>query len=302
TQELTMAASATTYPVVIGYDGSAPSEAALQWAARAAEHRELGLVVMHAAEQITYTQDAGSGLRKAEDIVAEAAEVAAHGRDTVLETFPDLEVETVGSLFSAKVALGEMSTRASMVVVGSHGRGRVGTFFLGSTAYAIAAYSRCPVIIVHSGSSDLPGPERPVVVGVNGTGGADRAVDRAVQVAREWHAPLVLATTWAPAPPDPWDKGPVGYHSAAEASADYKATAERVNAEALERIGAANEDLRVAGTVIEDRAVEGLVQAGDEGGLLVLGTRGHGSQAGALLGSVSLGILHRATSPIMIVN
>ncbi|MGB3184312.1 MAG: universal stress protein [Ornithinimicrobium sp.] len=54
--------------------------------------------------------------------------------------------------------------------------------------------------------------------------------------------------------------------------------------------------------MIEDRAVEGLVQAGDEGGLLVLGTRGHGSQAGALLGSVSLGILHRATSPIMIVN
>ncbi len=297
-----MATSATSYPVVIGYDGSGPSETALQWAAHAADHRELGLVVLHAAEKISYTQDAGSGLWKAEDIVAGAKEIAAHGRDAALETFPDLEVDTAGSLFSAKLALGELSTHASMIVVGSHGRGRVGTLMLGSTAYAIASYARCPVIILREGISDLPGPERPVVVGVNGTSGAGRAVDRAVELAREWDAPLVLATTWAPAPPDPWDKGPLGYHSAAEASADYKATAEKVNAEAVERIGVANEDVSVEGVVIEDRPVRGLVEAGKEGGLLVLGTRGHGSATGALLGSVSLGVLHEATAPIMIVN
>ena len=297
-----MASPSHARPIAVGYDGSGPSEAALQWAARAADHQNMGLVVLHAAERITYTQDAGSGLRKAEDYLIEAKEIAQHGKDAALETSPDLQVETTGSLFSAKVALGEASTHASMVVLGSHGRGRVGTLLLGSTAYAIAGYSRCPVVIIRDGSSELPGPERPVVVGVNGTSGSERAVTRAVEVAREWGAPLVLVTTWAPAPPDPWGKGPVGYHSVDEATADYKATAQKVNAEALERIGAAHEDIRVGGTVIEAHPVEGLVRAGSEGGLLVLGTRGHGALVGALLGSTSLGVLHQATSPIMIVD
>lgn len=288
--------------VVVGYDGSGPSEAALRWAARAADHRGLALVVLHAAERITYTQDAGSGLWKAEDVLAEAKEVAAWGRDAVLESFPDLQVETAGSLFSAKVALGEVSTHASMIVLGSHGRGRVGTLLLGSTAYAIAGYSRCPVVIVRDGTSELPGPDRSVVVGVNGTGGSDRAVQAAVHVASEWGAPLVLATTWAPAPADPWDKGPIGYHSAAEATADYKATAERVNAEALERVRATGGNLQVDGTVIEARPVDGLVEAAGRSGLLVLGTRGHGSLTGAILGATSLEVLHQASSPIMIVD
>lgn len=297
-----MASPSPTRPVVVGFDGSAPSEAALQWAARAADHRGLELTVLHAAERITYTQDAGSGTWKAEDVLTEARDVAGLGRDKAIEAFPDLHVEIAGSLFSAKVALGEASTHASMMVLGSHGRGRIGTLLLGSTAYAIAGYSRCPVVVIRDGDSELPGPDRPVVVGINDTGGADRAMDTALDVAREWGAPLILATTWAPAPPDPWNRGPAGYDSAEEASADYKANAERANAQVLERIRSANEDLQVDGTVIEARPVDGLVEAATQGGLLVLGTRGHGTLAGALLGSTSLGVLHQVTSPVMVVD
>lgn len=297
-----MTSQSATHPVVVGYDGSPPSEAALQWAARAAEHKNRTLVVLHAAERITYTQDAGSGVWKAEDVLAEAKEVAGHGRDTVLESFPELDVETAGSLFSAKVALGEMSTHASMLVLGSHGRGRVGTLVLGSTAYATAGYSRCPVVVVSDGATQLPTAERPVVVGINGTGGSDRAVDAALEAAREWGVPLRLATTWAPAPPNQWNRGPAGYNSAEEASADYQAAAEKAHAEAPERISSANEDVEVQGTVIEAHPVDGLVEAAKHGGLLVLGTRGHGTLAGALLGSTTLGVLHQATSPIMIVD
>lgn len=297
-----MTSPSTTDRVVVGYDGSQPSETALQWAARAADHQGQKLIVMHAAEWITYTQDAGSGLEKSADILAEAGEIAERGRDTVLKDFPNLDVETASSLFSAKVALGELSTNASLIVLGSHGRGRIGTLLMGSTSYAIAGYARCPVVIVREGASDLPGPTRPVVVGADGTNGADRAIERAVAVAREWDAPLVLATTWAPAPPDPWDKGPLGYDSAAEATAAYKIKADADNAAALERVSATNPDLQVSGAVIEDQAVAGLVKAGDEGGLLVLGTRGHGALVGSLLGSTSLGALHSSTSPVMIVD
>lgn len=290
-----------TRSVVVGYDGSPASEAALSWASKAADHQGRGLTVLHAGERITYTQDAGSGLWNKKDAIAEAKEIAQHGADTVAETFPDLAVETVGSLYTAKVALGEVSTHAAMMVLGSHGRGRVGTAFLGSTAYAIAGYVRCPVVIVRDGTAELPGPDRPVIVGINGTGGSGRAVQTAIEVAREWDAPLELVTTWAPAPPDPWNRGPVGYKSSEAATADYLDHAEQANADALEEVRSANSDLAVTGRLIQAHPVDGLVQAAG-GGLLVLGTRGHGSLAGAILGSTTLGVLHETTSPVMVVD
>ncbi|HKJ11394.1 MAG TPA: universal stress protein [Ornithinimicrobium sp.] len=297
-----MAAHSPNRPIVVGYDGSPPSEAALQWAARAADHQKRPLTILHAAERITYTQDAGSGLWKSEDVLAEAKEVAQFGADKVADAFPDLEVETTSSLFSAKVALGEVSTHASMVVLGSHGRGRIGTLLLGSTAYTIAGYSRCPVVIVRDGESELPGPDLPVVVGTNATGGSQRAVETAIDVARDWGSPLVLATTWAPAPADPWDRGPAGYSSAAEASADYEAKAHEANAQMLADVGEHQPDLKVGGKVLEGHPVDALSRAGEEGGLLVLGTRGHGTMAGSILGATSLGVLHQASAPIMIVD
>ncbi len=289
-------------PVVVGYDGSKPSEAALAWAARAADHTDRRLMVLHAAERITYTQDAGFGLTASKDMLAAAEAIAQHGADAVAADFPDLPVETKGSLFTAKVALGEVSTQASMMVLGSHGRGRVGTMLLGSTAYAIAGYARCPVVIVRDGDSEQPGPDRPVVVGINGSGGSERALSIGVEMAQEWGAPLSLATTWAPATPDPWDRGPVGYGSTEEASAEYKSRAEEANFNALRQVQEAHPDLQVSGSVLRAHAIDALVDAAGQGGLLVLGTRGHGSLAGAILGSTSLGVLHQATSPIMIVD
>ncbi|MGB3828967.1 MAG: universal stress protein [Ornithinimicrobium sp.] len=294
-----MASVSASRPIVVGYDASPPSEAALQWAARAADQQKRTLVILHAAERISYTQDAGSGLWKAEDVIADAKETAGEGRNKVLEEFPDLEVDVAGSLFSAKVALGERSTTASMMVLGSHGRGRVGTLLLGSTAYSIAGYSRCPVVIIRDGGTTLPGADNPVVVGINGTGGSERAVDTAAEVAREWGAPLLLATVWSR---PSGNRKPAGYSSIEEAAADHRSAAEVANAEMLGRVATAHADLTVDGTVIEGHPVDALVEAGSKGGLLVVGTHGQGSLAGAVLGSTTLGVLSHSTAPIMVAD
>ncbi len=296
-----MTASQKARPVVVGYDGSGPSEAALQWAARAAEHQDRGLTILHAAERITYTQDAGSGTWDKKDVVRQAEEVAQRGADSVAKTNPDLSVQVAGSLFSAKVALGELSTQASMIVLGSQGKGRIGTALLGSTAYAIAGYSRCPVVIVRDSEAELPGPDRPVFVGINGTGGSGRAVATAVEVAQEWDAPLVLITTWSPAEPDAWNRGPIGYTSADAATKDFKAKAEKLSSEAIAKVKAEHGDIAVEARIVQAHPIDGLVNAAS-GGLLVLGTRGTGSLAGAILGSTTLGVLHQTTSPVMVVD
>ena len=296
-----MASVSDSRPIVVGYDGSDPSEAALQWAARAADHQGRKLVILHAAERITYTQDAGSGLWKNEDVIADAKEVAGEGRNKVLEAFPDVEVDVAGSLFSAKVALGERSTTASMLVLGGHGRGRIGTFLLGSTAYSVAGYSRCPVVVVRAGAGadTLPGPGKPVVVGMNGTGGSERAVDTGAEVAREWGAPLLVATVWAP--PSGKHK-PAGYDSVDAATAAYRDAAEKANADILERATAAHSDIDVEGTVVEGRPIDGLIEAGEKGCLLVVGTHGQGSMGGSSLGHTTLGVLSHSSAPVMVVD
>lgn len=81
-----------------------------------------------------------------------------------------------------------------MMVLGSHGRGRVGTQLLGATSYAIAGYARCPVVIVRDGTSELPSPDRPVVVGVNAAATNDAPViDDAVDRKDVWCAIVVRA-------------------------------------------------------------------------------------------------------------
>ncbi len=296
-----MASVSATRPIVVGYDGSDPSEAALQWAARAADQQGRKLVILHAAERITYTQDAGSGLWKNEDVIADAKEIAGEGRNTVLQDFPDLEVDVAGSLFSAKVALGERSTTASMMVLGSHGRGRIGAMLLGSTAYSVAGYSRCPVVVVRAGSGTdtLPGPDKPVVVGMNGTGGSERAVDIGADVAREWGAPLLVATVWAP---PSGNRKPAGYDSVEAAKSALQDAAEKANADMLQRATTAHSDIQIDGTVIEGHRVDGLIEAGERGGLLVVGTHGQGSLAGSSLGATTLGVLSQSSAPVMVVD
>lgn len=289
-------------PIVVGYDASKPSEAALQWAARAADHSGRGLEVFHSAEILSMRPDGPNDTWQASTIKAEAERVAVRGAEVMGEEFPQLKIKTVGGLFNVKTALAERSVHASMLVLGNHGRGRISTALLGSTAYTMAGYAKCPVVVVRDGSSPPPGPKHPVVVAANDSPGSDRAVESAAHLAREWGAPLVIVTSWKPAPPDPWDKGPLGYNSVKEASAAYLALAERTNEKTVGWATSANPDLQIEARVVKGHPVDALAEAARGAGVLVSGTRGHGRLVGTLLGSTSMGLLRQATVPVMVVD
>lgn len=141
-------ATLTTRPVVVGYDGSPPSEAALDWAATAAAESAAGLVVLYAAAKITYAQDVGFGSWRPEEVHEAARAVACRGAERANQAHPELVTDVKTSLAGPTVALDEASTSAQLVVVGSHGRGRVGSLLLGSTAYATSGHARCPVVVL----------------------------------------------------------------------------------------------------------------------------------------------------------
>lgn len=62
--------------------------------------------------------------------------------------YPDVPVEVVLTHDGAAAALVDASTRAQLVVVGSHGRGTIRGTLLGSASLQLLHHADCPVMIV----------------------------------------------------------------------------------------------------------------------------------------------------------
>jgi nucleotide-binding universal stress UspA family protein len=136
-----------------------------------------------------------------------------------------------------------------------------------------------------------------VVVGVDGSAGAEQALHWALAEGRLRKSPVRAVHAWMPgsigAGSVYWDSSPLG---------DIPRTAEellgRVLADAKDDTG----DVEIERLVIEGHAAEVLVGAAGPDDLLVVGSRGHGGFAGLLLGSVSQQCVHHAACPVVVVH
>jgi nucleotide-binding universal stress UspA family protein len=139
-----------------------------------------------------------------------------------------------------------------------------------------------------------------IVVGVDGSDGARRALEWAVAEARLRGARLVAVHTWE-MPPLGISAGP--FDPPTPLDPDLLQRVEAAAGELLEReLNAVD----VSGLEVEKRVeprnpADALLDAGREADLLVVGTRGHGGFTGLLLGSVSQQVSHHAPCPVVIV-
>jgi nucleotide-binding universal stress UspA family protein len=83
---------------------------------------------------------------------------------------------------------------------------------------------------------------------------------------------------------------------------DFKEITEKALADAISSTVDPGSDVRVRGHVIEGNAAKVLLDASDGADLLVLGSRGHGGFAEALLGSVSQHCVHHAHCPVLVIR
>ncbi|MFE5330356.1 universal stress protein [Embleya sp. NPDC056575] len=143
-------------------------------------------------------------------------------------------------------------------------------------------------------STPRPAPLRGhVVVGFDGSPGAERAVDLAADEAarRDTTLEVLHALEWVEV-----------------AGGDDRFGQQlRENARAIvdrgaDRARARHADLRVLATVELANAIDALEAASDRAALLVVGSRGMGGFAGLLMGSVSLPVSAAARCPILVVH
>ena len=140
---------------------------------------------------------------------------------------------------------------------------------------------------------------RGIVVGVDGSEGAKRALAWAADEARLRGAPLkvVLAWHW----PAAALAGAAWSGVDSQLTDEFRKSARKRLDDLCAELAPRLEGVAVERTVVEGPAAACLIAAAAEADLLVVGTRGHGGFTDLLLGSVSQQCAHHSPCPIVIV-
>lgn len=135
-----------------------------------------------------------------------------------------------------------------------------------------------------------------IVVGVDGSNSSKAALAWAVRQAALTGAEVEAVTAWQV-------PGPFGYGYAVDVAT---AELEKEAANGLDQVIAETADrasgVQIRPVVVQDNPARALLEAAKGAELLVVGSRGHGGFAEALLGSVGQHCVHHATCPVVVIR
>ncbi|GAA4288908.1 universal stress protein [Georgenia daeguensis] len=271
--------------VVAGVDGSEKDLRVLDWAAEEAGRRGAGLHVLSAVPLFTGTTY--YDVMPTQELQDSARRIARAGAEHVRAAHPGLEVTSQVLRMDPASALVHASERASVVVVGARGLGRIAGRILGSVSQKVAAHAHSPVVMVR----DLaPAPDGPVVVGVDPDHVSPEVMRFAFAQAQQRGAGVRIVHGGARPQFRPELQDP-RIDVLLDSVAENRATeVQRTAEEWSERYPGVPVDVRV----VPRHPVEALAEAAATASLLVVGSRTRGGLANVRLGSVSRGVLHEA--------
>lgn len=140
--------------IVVGVDGSAPSQRAVTWAADQAARRGANLEIVSVWEPPDFGPEAYEYAPPGPDVdeaaVDEARRRAAGAAELARQVLPAEQVRTTVLCGGAAEVLVEKSKDADLLVVGSRGRGGFRGLLLGSVSQQCAGHASCPVVVVRS--------------------------------------------------------------------------------------------------------------------------------------------------------
>jgi nucleotide-binding universal stress UspA family protein len=274
-----------TEPIVVGVDGSQPAERALVWAADEAALHHAQLLIVHCGEVLTRQARAHGDVRD-----------YSHGvlREAVATAIDASDVSDISTLLrddQPASVLVDLSENARMLVVGTHGVGRIAGVLLGSVAHRVAAHARCPVVVVpEEWLAPAHGDARPVAVGVSGTPSGRDALEFAFTEAERADVRLVAARSCA---------------EINRAGSEDSATRRQHQAlltDLVEAAWASHPGVEVVTELSSSSVYEALHDVATRASLLVLGCRHSPDNHLARLGPVSSRLLHSSPCPVAVVG
>jgi nucleotide-binding universal stress UspA family protein len=209
---------------------------------------------------------------------------------------PNLDVQHKVLVASPSAALIEASADASLLVVGSRGLGGFRGLILGSVGVQVATHAHCPTVVLRG----EPSPAADcVVVGIDNSPLSAPALEFAFDFASRHGLRLLAVHAWDVAPRDV-----LGTTATVPVSnlQELGETEERMASESLAGFRSIYPDVEVEEHLIKGNSAKAIVEASKTAALIVVGSRGRGELAGAVLGSVSQSVLHKAKIPVAVVH
>lgn len=203
-----------------------------------------------------------------------------------------MTVETEVVRNNVVATLSDASRHAQMVVVGCRGLGAVRRLLLGSANAGLLRHAHCPVTVVHhhDGELSVPSPAAPVLVGIDGSPSAEKAIAFAFDEASRRRTDLVALHAWSD----------VGVFPAVMDWRTVESEAHEVLAERLAGWQERYPDVRVERRIVCDKPASWLIEGSEHVQLVVVGSHGRGGIPEMRLGSVATAVAELSNAPVVV--
>lgn len=281
--------------IVVGMDGSDGSLKAANWAVGEAKLRGRGITLTHAVIPMAASSAFGVAVPPRLDLIEDMHNSALEDLTRLAADLDCTDVDVVVEIGTPAALLLAASDTAELLVLGSRGRGGFTSLLLGSVGSQVASHANCPVIVVRdnprAGATEI-------LVGIDGSRNSIAALDFAFNEASRHGFSLVAIHAWDVPSFDLIITGDGSIPLPMENVADDEV---RLSAEILAGYTEQYPDVKVVEHLVRAPAVRALLDSASNAAMIVLGTRGRNAALGALLGSTSNGVLHKAKIPVAIV-
>jgi nucleotide-binding universal stress UspA family protein len=140
--------SSPFHKILVGYDGSKPSQKALEIAfgmAQAEDAKLLVVAVARPSEPPTRVETAGILENAQEHFEQDFKRITERARELSI----DLETSVIVGHPTEQLVHRAESEKADLIIVGRRGVSRFERMLVGSTSEKVLRYAHCPVMVVH---------------------------------------------------------------------------------------------------------------------------------------------------------
>ncbi len=281
--------------IAVGVDGSASSEHALAFAIEQAVAEQRPLTLVHALARGGAESDRADPGAPVDSGTAPppAQRMLVACREVVERRASGLEVHELVQVADPRNLLLSAARAASLVIVGSRGRGPAHSLLLGSVGLAVTRHAACPVVIVRPGNPGLV--RQGVLVGADGTERSREVVEFAFRQASLRDLPLTVVHAY-------WDVPSTIAAARFERGEGEGPEVQRLlMADAVSGLRESYPDVPVRTELAQGLPDECLLRIGQHMDLVVVGSHRDGAASEVLFGSVAASVVERATCPVAVV-